>query len=208
MQDLTPYLLPAIISAIVGFIVAYYGSRGAEARLREKYERELSPQKLARQVFLSQRSKCVPFATLKAHFGGIAEDHLRRVLLAAGALRFKAADGSEEWGLISRNKSRLAKAEALFPIDEMVSSENGERANTGSETEDWTTIETADDQSLWDEPTPSEAMPKLKMTTAPSLAPKKKSLANRGKDIGVSLRRKAPDDAGAKGDRLIGEMKN
>ncbi|MEO0735167.1 MAG: hypothetical protein AAFZ52_20200, partial [Bacteroidota bacterium] len=78
MQDLAPYLIPAAIAAIVGFVVAYYSSRGAEARLKERYERELSPQKLARQVFMSQRAKCLPFATLQAHFGGMNDDDLRR----------------------------------------------------------------------------------------------------------------------------------
>ncbi|MEO0496123.1 MAG: hypothetical protein AAF141_01960, partial [Pseudomonadota bacterium] len=199
---MTPFLLPAAISAMIAFVVAYYASRGAENRLKEKYERELSPQKLARQVLLAKRSKSLPFAVLQAHFGGLDDNQLRRALLAAGALRFKAEDGSEEWGLISRNKARLAKPESLIaPVapgsNEQAAAEPGveEGANAhdraradaeGTKTapdNDWF-FEEAEDPAEQQDP----KAPLIVTREAPKLIRKPKGLASRGRDVGVNLR--------------------
>jgi hypothetical protein len=118
MSDLSPNLTAALIAAIVGviagFVSAYYASRGAEKRLKENYEREISVERMARQVFLNRRGKTVPLTVLQALLGGIRGDELRKALVGAGALRFRASDGSEEWGLISRNKNRINRADALY----------------------------------------------------------------------------------------------
>ncbi|MEM1364544.1 MAG: hypothetical protein AAGH82_02230 [Pseudomonadota bacterium] len=208
MSDFVPFLLPAAIAAIVALVVAYFASRGAEARLRDRYERELSPQKLARQVLLAKRTKCLPFASLKAHFGGLSDDQLRRALLGAGALRFKAADGTEEWGLIARNKSRLAKPESLVEVSSAPVETIGETAVDRAQdiepkqeyADDWSIDEAEDELDR------IETKPIVVTKEVPKPVRRKSGIASRGREVGVSLRRAKPVEKTDKGDRLIGEL--
>jgi hypothetical protein len=47
------------------------------------------------------------FEALKGKLSGFDDDQLRKILVQAGAVCFRRADGSELWGLISRNEGAL-----------------------------------------------------------------------------------------------------
>jgi hypothetical protein len=68
--------------------------------------------KLLRQNAWQLRS----FEAVRAHIGGFDDDELRRMLVAAGAVRFEGEGGKELWGLLSRNSARLAHKPYAPPV--------------------------------------------------------------------------------------------
>ena len=50
------------------------------------------------------------FGAIKKKDRGFDDDELRKFLIRAGALRFQADDGTELWGLVSRNQEELKSA--------------------------------------------------------------------------------------------------
>ena len=69
---------------------------------------EFTAEKAVRELLGSERwSKQRSFKTIKGRLGGFEDDELRKVLVRAGAIRFKGQGDSELWGLMSRNQDNL-----------------------------------------------------------------------------------------------------
>ncbi len=47
------------------------------------------------------------FEAIKSRVGGFEDDELRKILVRAGAVRFKGKENKELWGLVSRNKKKI-----------------------------------------------------------------------------------------------------
>lgn len=74
----------------------------------KKESDDFSAELVARELLSSERwAKQRSFKTIKSRLGGFEDDELRKILVRAGALRFKGQGDSELWGLISRNQDTL-----------------------------------------------------------------------------------------------------
>ncbi len=80
-----------------------------DSRLKDKSESDdFSAELVARELLGSERwKKQRSFKTIKSRLGGFEDDELRKILVRAGALRFKGQGDSELWGLMSRNQDNL-----------------------------------------------------------------------------------------------------
>lgn len=61
----------------------------------------------AKALLEHEKWKMRSLEEIKKRLGGFGDDELRMILVRAGAVKFESDDGSELWGLISRNKDRL-----------------------------------------------------------------------------------------------------
>ena len=112
-------LANATISAAVAIVVAtitsaatiYLQKDRLAAELRNRLQSDLRTEFMAEQAIqhlLEHRKwELRSYDQIKARIGGFEDDELRRLLVRAGALRFKGKDGGELWGLRSRNSERL-----------------------------------------------------------------------------------------------------
>jgi len=64
-------------------------------------------EQVAKSLLESEKWEKRSFDEIKNRLGGFEDDELRKILVRAGAVKFKASDGKELWGLISRNKKVL-----------------------------------------------------------------------------------------------------
>lgn len=125
-------LLPfasAFVGVLGGLLVAFISLRGQRDTLKRelefqriKLEEELRHQKerleaefgieesveSALRYFLGLHD--LPyrsFQMIQHHIGGFESNELRRLLVRSGAVRFKAADGTEMWALLERVKEEF-----------------------------------------------------------------------------------------------------
>ncbi len=69
---------------------------------------EFTAERVVRELLGSERwKKQRSFKTIKGRIGGFEDDELRKILVRAGAIRFKGQGDSELWGLMSRNQDNL-----------------------------------------------------------------------------------------------------
>ena len=61
-------------------------------------------EKAALKLLESKEWRMRSFDAIKARLGGFPDDELRKVLVRAGAVRFKGRNDEEVWGLLDRNK--------------------------------------------------------------------------------------------------------
>lgn len=96
----------AIATAGASLFVALFGVVFGEYRFRRQHRTEKSIGHLLEITGWEQRS----FEEIKKKIGGFEDDNeLRRLLVRAGAIRFLRKDGTEFWGLLSRNKKKLER---------------------------------------------------------------------------------------------------
>jgi hypothetical protein len=81
-------------------------------RLRREFQLEFAAETAARALLDDPRWKLRTFDTIKRHLGGFEDDELRKLLVRAGAIRFRGPEGEELWGLLDRNKDALGRAES------------------------------------------------------------------------------------------------
>lgn len=74
---------------------------------RDKLRTEFMAEKVARKLLESEKWKKRSFEEIKKRIGGFDDDELRKILVRAGAVRFKGNDNSELWGLLKRNKDDI-----------------------------------------------------------------------------------------------------
>ena len=107
--------IAAFISSLValaGVVFSYIKMRQdlqriklEQRKIEAQYGQELSAERAARKLLECTRWKRRTFQALKYHMGGYDDDELRRILIRAGAIRFK--EDVETWGLIERNETVL-----------------------------------------------------------------------------------------------------
>lgn len=61
-------------------------------------------QDAAKKLFESDEWQKRSFEAIKNRLGGFGDDELRKMPISVGAVGFKATDGTELWGLRSRNE--------------------------------------------------------------------------------------------------------
>jgi hypothetical protein len=99
-------LTSVVVPAVVAFFTALFTFGIQERRLKREYMLDFMAEKAARELLESKEWKKRSFTTIKARLGGFTDDELRKVLVRAGAVRFKGKDGNEElWGLLKRNEA-------------------------------------------------------------------------------------------------------
>jgi hypothetical protein len=103
-----------LLGVFVGGLVSWWLQKDrATTDLRialEAVKTEHMAEKTA-QHFLSHRGYTDrSFELLSERLGGFEPDELRRILVRAGAIRFRRSNGSEYWRLLSRDAEAIAKA--------------------------------------------------------------------------------------------------
>jgi hypothetical protein len=92
-----------IVSAFTGYITF----RVQAERLKTELKTEFMAEKVAKDLLNNERWTKRSFVEIKKRLGGFGDDELRKILVRAGAVRFEDSDGTELWGLISKNGSAL-----------------------------------------------------------------------------------------------------
>lgn len=78
-----------------------------ERKLRREFMLEFRAEKVARQLLKQPKWRMRSFAAIQMRLGGFEDEELRKILLRAGAVRFKGKDDEELWGLLDRNREGL-----------------------------------------------------------------------------------------------------
>jgi hypothetical protein len=89
-----------IVSGVVSFVVAHF-------KLATENRLEIASYRAIRSLLRQNPWDLRTFDALRRHLPGFADDELRRLLVAAGAVAFHNEKGEEIWGLIKTNKDRL-----------------------------------------------------------------------------------------------------
>lgn len=97
-------LAVSILSGVVGGYATY---RVQERKLQKEYQLQDSAQRVAHALLSDSEWRLRSFKVIRHHLGGFDDNDLRKLLVRAGAIRFKSKSGEELWGLIDRNKDRL-----------------------------------------------------------------------------------------------------
>jgi hypothetical protein len=97
-------LISIIIPAVTATIAAFLTFLVQERKLRRDYRLEFMAENAARELLESKEWKKRSFTAIQARLGGFGDDELRKVLVRAGAVRFRDKDGKELWGLLKRNE--------------------------------------------------------------------------------------------------------
>ena len=111
MQQAATTIIASIITAGLTSLVALAIQ---ERRLRRDFEldrervrTEFMAEQVARELLESERWQMRTFEAIEQRLGGFEKDKLRRILVRAGAVRFRGDQGQELWGLLSRNRQEL-----------------------------------------------------------------------------------------------------
>ncbi len=96
-----------VIAALSGAFAGYTSYRVQERKLRKEYQLQDSAERVATTLLQDSKWRLRSFKVIRHHLGGFEDNELRKLLVRAGAIRFKARGGEELWGLIERNKDRL-----------------------------------------------------------------------------------------------------
>lgn len=100
---LTSIVVPAVTAVIAALLTLLVQER----KLRRDYRLEFMAENAARELLESKQWQKRSFTAIKARLGGFDDDELRKVLVRAGAVRFKGKGGEELWGLLKRNEATL-----------------------------------------------------------------------------------------------------
>ena len=101
------FLETLAVSVVSGALAGYISFRVQERKLQKEYQLQDSAEKVARSLLNETPWALRSFKVIRHHLGGFEEDELRKILVRAGAVRFKSRSGEELWGLVTRNQQRL-----------------------------------------------------------------------------------------------------
>ncbi|MFW8609894.1 hypothetical protein [Rhizobium beringeri] len=79
----------------------------AEQKVRLDNKVVFAAERVAHELMMDEGWKWRSFRVIKHHLGGFEDDELRKILVRAGAIRSKAADDQELWGLLDRNRDSI-----------------------------------------------------------------------------------------------------
>lgn len=106
MPDVSPWVTIAV-SLLSGGIAGFVAYLVQEQRLRKTYKLEDRAEEVARALLSVKKWPLRSFKVIRHHLGGFEDAELRKILVRAGAIRFKSKSGEELWGLVERNKNLL-----------------------------------------------------------------------------------------------------
>jgi len=134
----------ALIGAAITFVASTLQLRQSERQMREEakqaantqrlneeafrrqYQLEFAAERVARELLTHEAWGLRSFKVIAHHLGGFDCDELRKVLVRAGAIRFKSKGGKELWGLLDRNLERLGGPITYVPdVPQFVEAEDG-----------------------------------------------------------------------------------
>ncbi|MEC4984497.1 MAG: hypothetical protein SAJ37_17330 [Oscillatoria sp. PMC 1068.18] len=93
----------ALVTALASFLMQERRMRFEFAQMRTEFMAE----QVARQLLEHPKWKRRSFEAIKYRLGGFSDEELQKILVRAGAIRFKDSEGKEYWGLIHRNSEAL-----------------------------------------------------------------------------------------------------
>jgi hypothetical protein len=93
----------AIIGGGAGFCAGLIGGWIQYQRMRREFALQDKAEAAAKDLLNSNQWEKRSFDAIKDRLGGFEDNELRKILVAAGAVRFRSQDGKELWGLKSRN---------------------------------------------------------------------------------------------------------
>ena len=106
MADVSPWVTIAV-AVISGGGAGFGAYIVQERRLRKIYKLEDRAEEVARQLLSVKKWPLRSYKVIRHHLGGFEDAELRKILVRAGAIRFKSKSGEELWGLVERNKNLL-----------------------------------------------------------------------------------------------------
>ncbi len=98
---------PATIAALVALLTSLLAQIATASRMKREFMLESRAEAVALALLRHPKWALRSFDKIKARLGGFDDDELRRILVRAGAVRFRAMDGEEYWGLLRRNRRYL-----------------------------------------------------------------------------------------------------
>ena len=96
-----------VASVITAFVTAFLTFIIQERRLRSEMRTEFMAEQAVRDLLEVEKWPKRSFEAIKSRVGGFEDDELRKILVRAGAVRFKGKENKELWGLVSRNKKKI-----------------------------------------------------------------------------------------------------
>ena len=96
-----------VASVITAFVTAFLTFLIQERRLRSEMRTEFMAEQAVRDLLEVEIWPKRSFEAIKSRVGGFEDDELRKILVRAGAVRFKGKENKELWGLVSRNKKKI-----------------------------------------------------------------------------------------------------
>lgn len=110
---MAPQVAAALIAGGVSLVVAAATAavtfRAQERKLREELRTQFMAEEAINLLLSHPDWQLRSFEQISRHVRGFPADDLRQLLIRAGALAFRGADGTEMWGLRTRNESRLTR---------------------------------------------------------------------------------------------------
>lgn len=100
-------LVSIAVSAATAFVTAFLTFLVQERKLRRDFRLEFMAERVAHELLESDKWQMRSFDAIQSRLGGFEDDELRKILVRAGAVRFKGKAGEEYWGLLSRNRAKL-----------------------------------------------------------------------------------------------------
>ena len=99
-----------LASLAAGSIAGYLTSLLKAVELRKQYQLQDNAERAVRELLKDKKWTLRSFKVIRHHLGGFDDIELRKLLVRAGAIRFKSKSGMELWGLLPRNTHRLGYA--------------------------------------------------------------------------------------------------
>jgi len=111
--ELEVALIAGAVSLVVAVVTSVLTTVSSERALKRQYQLEFAAERVVRKILSDSVWPLRSFDIIKRHLGGFENDELRKILVRAGAIRFKLTSGDEVWGLLERNAAR----EGQDPLD-------------------------------------------------------------------------------------------
>jgi hypothetical protein len=93
-EQMSQVLLTSIIvPAIIAFTTALFTFFVQERKLRRDFRLEFMAENAARELLESKKWEKRSFTAIRERLGGFEDDELRKILVRAGAVKFKAKKG-------------------------------------------------------------------------------------------------------------------
>jgi len=102
-MDISQILGTILVAAFTGYVTF----RVQERRLRHELKTEFMAEQVVKELLSDEKWNMRSFEAIKKRLGGFEDNELRKILVRSGAVRFEKEDGTELWGLISKNKEEL-----------------------------------------------------------------------------------------------------
>jgi hypothetical protein len=99
-------LTSIVVPAVTAFFAALLTFLVQERKLRRDYRLDFMAENAVLKLLESKQWQKRSFKAIKARLGGFEDEELKKILVRAGAVRFRGRNGGEElWGLLKRNEA-------------------------------------------------------------------------------------------------------